>query len=122
VAFAAALVCLAGSQMVSYTRARAEGLGVDVKEGLMQRGERIAILALALLAASAGSATGVFEPAPVLIWTMFFVGAVSGATSLRRLAAGVRALKARAAGAARLEAVRPAPRVKGADRKIRLGI
>ncbi len=38
-----------GSLMVSYTRARAEGLGVDCKVGLFTRFERIAVLALGLL-------------------------------------------------------------------------
>lgn len=35
---------LVGSMMVSYTRARGEGVGVDVKSGLMQRPERIVYL------------------------------------------------------------------------------
>lgn len=39
-----ALFALAGTMMVSYTRARAEGLGVDCKIGLLQRPERIVIL------------------------------------------------------------------------------
>jgi CDP-diacylglycerol--glycerol-3-phosphate 3-phosphatidyltransferase len=38
-----------GSVMVSYTRARAEGLGVDCKVGLFTRFERIAVLGLGLL-------------------------------------------------------------------------
>ncbi|HKA54357.1 MAG TPA: CDP-alcohol phosphatidyltransferase family protein [Candidatus Binatia bacterium] len=33
-----------GSMMVSYTRARAEGLGVECRGGLMQRGERYILL------------------------------------------------------------------------------
>lgn len=37
---------LAGSLMVSYVRARAEGLGEDCKVGFMQRPERLAALAL----------------------------------------------------------------------------
>jgi phosphatidylglycerophosphate synthase len=36
-----AFVALIGSMMVSYTRARAEGLGVECKGGLMQRPERV---------------------------------------------------------------------------------
>ncbi len=36
-----AFVALIGSMMVSYVRARAEGLGVEVKGGLMQRPERV---------------------------------------------------------------------------------
>jgi CDP-diacylglycerol--glycerol-3-phosphate 3-phosphatidyltransferase len=38
-----------GSLMVSYTRARAEGLGVECKVGLFTRFERIAVLGLGLL-------------------------------------------------------------------------
>jgi len=36
-----AFVAMIGSMMVSYVRARAEGLGVDAKGGLMQRPERV---------------------------------------------------------------------------------
>ncbi|MGZ3820773.1 MAG: CDP-alcohol phosphatidyltransferase family protein, partial [Mucilaginibacter sp.] len=36
-----AFIALIGSMMVSYVRARAEGLGVEVKGGLMQRPERV---------------------------------------------------------------------------------
>lgn len=38
-----------GSLMVSYTRARAEGLHVECKEGWLQRPERIALLIIGLL-------------------------------------------------------------------------
>jgi CDP-diacylglycerol---glycerol-3-phosphate 3-phosphatidyltransferase len=41
------LLILFGSLMVSYTRARAEGLGVHCLVGMFQRGERIVILGLA---------------------------------------------------------------------------
>ncbi len=43
------LLALGGSLMVSYTRARAEGLGLDCSVGLMQRPERIALLGLGSL-------------------------------------------------------------------------
>ena len=36
-----AFIAMIGSMMVSYVRARAEGLGVDAKGGLMQRPERV---------------------------------------------------------------------------------
>ena len=39
-----ALVALAGSYMVSYTRARAEGLGTDCKVGWFERPERLIVL------------------------------------------------------------------------------
>ncbi len=47
---------IVGSLLVSYTRARAEGLGVDCKVGLMTRVERCLVLFLALV-------LGVMEPA-----------------------------------------------------------
>jgi CDP-diacylglycerol--glycerol-3-phosphate 3-phosphatidyltransferase len=43
---------IAGSYMVSYTRARAEGLGLNCKGGLMQRPERITLLIIGSLLGS----------------------------------------------------------------------
>jgi CDP-diacylglycerol--glycerol-3-phosphate 3-phosphatidyltransferase len=42
-------IAVFGSVMVSYTRARAEGLGVECKTGLLTRFERVAVLAIGLL-------------------------------------------------------------------------
>jgi CDP-diacylglycerol--glycerol-3-phosphate 3-phosphatidyltransferase len=42
-------VTIVGSLMVSYTRARAEGLGLECKTGLLTRFERVAVLAIALI-------------------------------------------------------------------------
>jgi CDP-diacylglycerol--glycerol-3-phosphate 3-phosphatidyltransferase len=42
-----ALVALAGSFMVSYTRARAEGLGLECRVGWFERPERLVVLILA---------------------------------------------------------------------------
>jgi len=39
-------LAMGGSLMVSYTRARAEGLGLDCKVGVMQRAERVVLLGL----------------------------------------------------------------------------
>jgi CDP-diacylglycerol--glycerol-3-phosphate 3-phosphatidyltransferase len=41
---AVALLCIVGTFLTSYTRARAEGLGIDAKVGLMQRPERVTLL------------------------------------------------------------------------------
>ena len=41
VAGAAALVCLVGGQLVSYVKARAEGVGLDAEGGLVERAERL---------------------------------------------------------------------------------
>lgn len=43
------LLALGGSLMVSYVRARAEGLGFECKIGIMQRAERVVLLALGAL-------------------------------------------------------------------------
>ncbi|MEZ4583465.1 MAG: CDP-alcohol phosphatidyltransferase family protein [Caldilineaceae bacterium] len=40
---------LVGSLMVSYTRARAEGLGIECKVGMFQRPERVVLLVVGLL-------------------------------------------------------------------------
>lgn len=45
----AVMLAMAGSLMISYTRARAEALGIDCKVGLMQRGERVIGIGLASL-------------------------------------------------------------------------
>ena len=42
-------ITIVGSLMVSYTRARGEGLGVSIRGGLLSRMERIAILIVLLL-------------------------------------------------------------------------
>ncbi|MEO5683035.1 MAG: DUF4833 domain-containing protein [Chitinophagaceae bacterium] len=44
-----AFIALIGSMMVSYTRARAEGLGVALKGGLMQRPERVVLVGITAL-------------------------------------------------------------------------
>ena len=44
--FGIALLGILGTFLVSYTRARAEGLGIDAKVGVMQRAERIVILSV----------------------------------------------------------------------------
>jgi CDP-diacylglycerol--glycerol-3-phosphate 3-phosphatidyltransferase len=44
------IVALMGSVLTSYARARAEGLGIECKVGVMERPERIALLAVGLIA------------------------------------------------------------------------
>lgn len=45
-----AFIALIGSMMVSYIRARAEGLGIECKGGLMQRPERVITIGVSALA------------------------------------------------------------------------
>jgi CDP-diacylglycerol--glycerol-3-phosphate 3-phosphatidyltransferase len=44
------MLAMAGSLMISYTRARAEGLGIECSVGLMQRAERVILIGVAALA------------------------------------------------------------------------
>ncbi|HSD76702.1 MAG TPA: CDP-alcohol phosphatidyltransferase family protein, partial [Solirubrobacteraceae bacterium] len=46
---AAVIVAVLASLMVSYTRARAEALGVECKVGIANRGVRVVILSIGLL-------------------------------------------------------------------------
>ncbi|HEK22095.1 MULTISPECIES: CDP-alcohol phosphatidyltransferase family protein [unclassified Mucilaginibacter] len=50
-----AFIALIGSMMVSYVRARAEGLGVECKGGLMQRPERVITIGLFAIACGISS-------------------------------------------------------------------
>ena len=71
----ASLICLVGGLLVSYTRARAEGLGLDGSVGLAERTERL----IAVLTATALAGLGVPYVLPVVLWllaaaTWFTVG------------------------------------------------
>jgi CDP-diacylglycerol--glycerol-3-phosphate 3-phosphatidyltransferase len=68
-----------GSTMVSYTRARAEGLGIECKVGFMQRAERMILLVLGTLI---GAIFKVFDPAMIAVLTVIAV--VSNITALER--------------------------------------
>jgi CDP-diacylglycerol--glycerol-3-phosphate 3-phosphatidyltransferase len=43
------VLALLGSLLVSYTRARAEGLGLECKVGIVTRAERVVLIALGLM-------------------------------------------------------------------------
>ncbi|MDH7512959.1 MAG: CDP-alcohol phosphatidyltransferase family protein [Clostridiales bacterium] len=68
-----------GSTMVSYTRARAEGLGIECREGLMQRAERLILLVLGSLI---GSLLKAFDP--VMTAVLIFIALVSNITAFQR--------------------------------------
>jgi len=44
------MLALMGSVMTSYARARAEGIGIECKVGVMERPERVALMAIGLIA------------------------------------------------------------------------
>lgn len=68
-----------GSSMVSYTRARAEGLGVECKIGIMQRAERMLLL---FLGAMIGSLFNIFDPA--MITVLAIIAVFSNITAIQR--------------------------------------
>jgi CDP-diacylglycerol--glycerol-3-phosphate 3-phosphatidyltransferase len=61
------IMAMAGSFMVSYTRARAEALGLDCKIGLMQRPERITLLIIGSLLGSIPVVGPMFIKATLLV-------------------------------------------------------
>jgi CDP-diacylglycerol--glycerol-3-phosphate 3-phosphatidyltransferase len=91
-AVAAVVVAVLGSLMVSYTRARAEALGVSLAIGLMQRSERIVLVGLGLLVAGGVGDVSPKAASAVLTGVLLFVGALSSVTAIRRLMIGMAAL------------------------------
>lgn len=65
-------VSVVGSLMVSYTKARAEGLGIECKSGLLARPERVIILAIGLLSNTC-------------IWALAILAVFSNLTALERM-------------------------------------
>ncbi|HEV2791335.1 MAG TPA: CDP-alcohol phosphatidyltransferase family protein [Solirubrobacterales bacterium] len=81
--FAAAMcvVAVLGSLMVSYTRARAEALGVECKVGLATRPVRVVILSIGLIFAK-GAGIGDFE---LLAPAIYVVAALTIFTTFQRV-------------------------------------
>lgn len=94
-----AFIALIGSMMVSYTRARAEGLGIECRGGLMQRPERIVTIGVsALLCGIISSFIGgdyklfipgislhVFESISIFTVPITIVAVLSNITATKRL-------------------------------------
>jgi CDP-diacylglycerol--glycerol-3-phosphate 3-phosphatidyltransferase len=74
-ALAAVFAALVGSFLTSYTRARAEALGLDGISGLMARAERVVLLGAALL----------FAPLGVLPYAMMLLAVLSAVTVFQRV-------------------------------------
>ncbi len=65
-------VAAVGSLMVSYTKARAEGLGIECKSGLLARPERVILLAIGLLSNTS-------------IWALALLALFSNVTAVERI-------------------------------------
>jgi CDP-diacylglycerol---glycerol-3-phosphate 3-phosphatidyltransferase len=72
-ALVAALLCLVTSQLVSYVRARAEGLGLTADVGLMERPERLILIGVGGLLAGFGVPHGMH----VVLWVLAAGSAVT---------------------------------------------
>ena len=74
-----------GSVMVSYVRARAEGLGLDCKVGLMQRPERVVVTAVAAILSGTLDGNG-FDSTLILIYAMGLIAILANLTAFWRIA------------------------------------
>ncbi len=80
----ATALALGGSMLVSYARARGEALGVSCKEGIMQRAERLVLLALASLLDNAVTSTLGWRPGSLLFAAIVVIGVGSLGTAIFR--------------------------------------
>ena len=124
-----AFIALIGSMMVSYTRARAEGLGVESKGGLMQRPERVVTIGLCAMASGiAGHYIGgdfkiyipgisfhIFETISIFTIPITIMAFMTNITAINRLRDAKKALDAKERNAA--PAVTAAKEVKETTKK-----
>jgi phosphatidylglycerophosphate synthase len=103
-----AFIGLIGSMMVSYTRARAESLGIECKDGLMQRPERVIIIGVSALACGIaskwiggnykihvpGSSFPVFETISIFTIPLTVMAILANGTAIGRLRDAKKALEA----------------------------
>ena len=101
-----AFIALIGSMMVSYTRARSEGLGIQNKGGLMQRPERVILTGLSALLCGIGShfiggefkytfpssSMEIFETMTIFTLPITIMAVLTNITAIKRLAAAKKAL------------------------------
>ena len=93
-AVAASVLAVLASLMVSYTRARAEALGVECKVGIATRAVRVVILSIGLVFAK-GAGLGDFE---LLAPAVYVLAALSTITMFQRIFHVRRALSVAARG------------------------
>ncbi len=92
-----ALLAVQGSLMVSYARARAEGLGHPLRGGVFERPERLLVLAAGLLATPTEEWLGV-PPGSAGVVTLAVVAVGANATAVGRIVRARRVLAGSAGG------------------------
>jgi CDP-diacylglycerol--glycerol-3-phosphate 3-phosphatidyltransferase len=92
-AVGATVLAVVGSYMVSYTRARAEALGVECKVGIASRAVRVVILSIGLVFAAEELIPGLdlLEPAIYVLAALTVFTAIQRVLHVRRQLAGVAA-------------------------------
>ncbi|MEJ7685361.1 MAG: CDP-alcohol phosphatidyltransferase family protein [Segetibacter sp.] len=102
-----AFIALIGSMMVSYTRARSEGLGIQNKGGLMQRPERVVLVGASAIACGLtayviggdyklfipGIRYHVFETMTVFTLPITIMAVLTNFTAIKRLTDAKKALR-----------------------------
>ena len=78
-AVAACLIALSASLLVSYTRARAEGLGLTAKVGIAQRAERVLLLGVPSMFLGAGN------QGMLLFWIVVVLALATSVTVIQRI-------------------------------------
>lgn len=105
----AAFIALIGSMMISYTRARSEGLGIQNKGGLMQRPERVILIAVSALACGItghfiggnykyympGISFHIFETMTIFTLPISVMAVLTNITAIKRLFDAKKALEAK---------------------------
>ena len=81
-------LAMVGSVMVSYVRARAEGLGIECKVGFMQRPERVVVPSVGALAAGITGMYAESTPPPMIILesAMGIIALFANITAFARIA------------------------------------
>lgn len=78
-------IALIGSLMVSYVRARAEGLGLECKVGLMQRPERVVLTAIGAICCGLFADCQIFDPMYLLITPQAIIAILANWTAFVRI-------------------------------------
>jgi len=107
----AVMSALGGSMMVSYTRARGEGLGLNLKGGWMQRAERIVLISGGALVAAwcASGADTAHLAGPAIGVTMLLCGIASTVTAITRWVSAYKELARQAQSSVVETAPQPEP-------------
>ena len=105
----AAFIAMIGSMMVSYIRARSEGLGIENKGGLMQRPERVILIALSAISCGVtghfiggdykyyvpGISFHVFETMTIFTLPIAVMAVLTNITAVKRLVNAKKSLEAK---------------------------